>query len=150
MDSRSAAPSSSGEYRSGVLRLDIEPASARVQLFVDGLFVGSPTDFDNEISLEAGSHAIELRADGYESIAFNARIVAAQAITYRGTLRALAKAESAAGSSDRAPNPAAATPKRSGPDTFYFIPGCYMGNVPPEQVVLPASCDKSKLVTRTR
>lgn len=34
------------------------------------------------------------------------------------------------------------------PSTYYFIPGCYMGNVPPTQVTLPANCDLSRLITR--
>jgi hypothetical protein len=35
------------------------------------------------------------------------------------------------------------------PTTFYFIPGCYMGNIPPEQMKLPAGCDLTRLVTRS-
>jgi hypothetical protein len=34
------------------------------------------------------------------------------------------------------------------PSTFYYIPGCYMGNVPPDDVELPKGCDRSKLVVR--
>ena len=29
---------------------------------------------------------------------------------------------------------------------FYFIPGCYLGDVPPKDAGLPASCDQSKTV----
>ncbi|HYU80441.1 MAG TPA: hypothetical protein VEK56_15735, partial [Vicinamibacterales bacterium] len=32
--------------------------------------------------------------------------------------------------------------------TLYFIPGCYLGNVPPEDVALPSTCDLSRLVVR--
>lgn len=35
------------------------------------------------------------------------------------------------------------------PSTYYFIPGCYMGNVPPTQITLPKTCDLSRLITRT-
>jgi hypothetical protein len=34
------------------------------------------------------------------------------------------------------------------PSTFYYIPGCYMGNVPPSQVTLPANCDPKQVITR--
>src|SRR5262245_5572708 len=43
------------------------------------------------------------------------------------------------------------TPRGDGPpprpSTFYYIPGCYMGNVPPSEVALPANCDHTRLVT---
>jgi hypothetical protein len=34
-----------------------------------------------------------------------------------------------------------------GPDTFYVIPGCYMGNRPPIAARLPKGCDPAKLRT---
>ena len=37
----------------------------------------------------------------------------------------------------------------TGDRTLYAIPGCYVGNVPPKDVKLPASCDLSKLTTFT-
>ena len=37
----------------------------------------------------------------------------------------------------------------TGDRTLYVIPGCYVGNVPPKDVKLPASCDLSKLTTFT-
>ena len=30
---------------------------------------------------------------------------------------------------------------------MYLIPGCYMGNVPPQEVKLPAGCDASRVTT---
>jgi len=33
------------------------------------------------------------------------------------------------------------------PDTYYVIPGCYMGNRPPDKEQLPKSCDFAKLKT---
>jgi hypothetical protein len=33
------------------------------------------------------------------------------------------------------------------PDTYYVIPGCYMGNHPPNKERLPAGCDIAKLKT---
>jgi hypothetical protein len=43
----------------------------------------------------------------------------------------------------RAPQPApdATPPAEKQPVTFYLIPGCYMGNVPPKDAKLPATCD---------
>lgn len=43
---------------------------------------------------------------------------------------------------ERPPDPPAA------PSTFYYIPGCYIGNVPPSQMLLPANCDRTRLITR--
>ena len=52
--------------------------------------------------------------------------------------------------------PAAAPPPPKEPEppfvptgdrTLYVIPGCYVGNVPPTDVKLPANCDLSKLTT---
>jgi hypothetical protein len=31
--------------------------------------------------------------------------------------------------------------------TFYLIPGCYMGNVPPKEANLPATCDITRAVS---
>jgi hypothetical protein len=31
--------------------------------------------------------------------------------------------------------------------TFYLVPGCYMGNVPPEEANLPATCDLARAVS---
>lgn len=48
------------------------------------------------------------------------------------------------------PPPAPAEPPSPppAPSTLYYIPGCYMGNVPPVQISLPAKCDLSRLITR--
>ena len=37
----------------------------------------------------------------------------------------------------------------SGDRTLYMIPGCYVGNVPPKDVKLPAHCDLAKVTTFT-
>jgi hypothetical protein len=31
--------------------------------------------------------------------------------------------------------------------TVYFIPGCYLGNIPPKDAKLPATCDQSSTQT---
>ena len=35
-------------------------------------------------------------------------------------------------------------------DAFYVIPGCYMGNVPPEDTGLPEGCDPRRAITIKR
>jgi hypothetical protein len=69
----------------GILRLDVEPA-ALAQVFVDGEFVGTPADLDGRLELAPGTWRIEIRARGYEAIAFDVRIVEGRTITYRETL----------------------------------------------------------------
>jgi hypothetical protein len=42
---------------------------------------------------------------------------------------------------------AAAPATRSAPVTFYLIPGCYMGNVPPKEAHLRPDCDPDRAIT---
>ena len=133
----------------GRLRLDVQPSGLVLQYFVDGYFVGSPDDVNGELDLEAGPHRIEIRAPGYETLAFDVKIAAGRSITYRAALKP--EADAAPGtlrvpSDTTAVAPEHATPAT--PTTFYYIPGCYIGNVPPEDVALPATCDLSRLITR--
>lgn len=49
-----------------------------------------------------------------------------------------------------APRPAEPEPPPfvpTGDRTLYVIPGCYVGNVPPKDVKLPANCDLTKVTT---
>jgi hypothetical protein len=136
------------ERAMGTLRLELQPEGSSVQLFVDGLFMGTPDDFDNELTLPAGTHTIEARAPGYATLGFAVQIAADRAITYRGALQ---RVETAPPASKDAPPPRPSekpAPPPPEPTTFYFIPGCYMGNVPPEAVVLPVNCDRTKAITR--
>ena len=70
----------------GGVRLRIEPRNARV--FVDGYYVGTVDDFDSGrgLSLESGPQSIEIRADGYESLQLQVRILPDETITYEGDL----------------------------------------------------------------
>lgn len=136
----------------GTLQLDVQPAG--VQLFVDGYYIGTPEDFNNQLTLEAGAHSIELRLRGYDTLTVPTKIAAGQSITYRATMKRAAPeppapppAPSRPPSASR-PEPPAVPPPAPAASTFYFIPGCYMGNVPPDQVALPPGCDLSKLITR--
>lgn len=126
----------------GRLRLDVEPRGGDQQVYVDRYYVGTPADFNGELDLEVGPHTIEIRAPGYETLHVSVNIAPGRAITYRGTLKA----------SDEKPAPEAvvrnSTPVAPAtPMTGYVIPGCYLGNVPPQDAGLPASCDVSRVIT---
>lgn len=125
------------EPRSGRLRFDVKPEK-QLQVFINGYFVGTPEDFDSELELPLGTHTVELTAVGYESVKFEVKIDGTRPITYRGELKPLDPKAAA----EPAPVPAAP------PSTLYYIPGCYLGNVDPKEVELPANCDLSKLVTK--
>lgn len=114
----------------GWLILEVEPAHAEV--FADGYYVGVPGDFGAARGggvIEPGPHRIDVSAQGFEPATVHLRVTAGQTITYRASLRAL-------------PPPEAVPPT-----TFYLIPGCYLGNIPPQDARLPATCDPSRAVT---
>ncbi len=114
----------------GRLILDVQPATA--QVFADGYYVGVPEDFSLARGgglLEAGPHRIDVNAAGFESMTVDLRVTATQPVTIRGALKTL-------------PPPVAVAPT-----TFYLIPGCYMGNIPPKDAHLPATCDLGRVVT---
>jgi hypothetical protein len=114
----------------GRLIVDVDPPTA--QVFADGYYVGTPRDFSAARGgglLEAGLHRIDVAAAGYESISMDVRVTAGQPVTIRGALKVLPVTM--------------AVP----PTTFYLIPGCYMGNVPPKDARLPATCDVSRAVS---
>jgi len=123
----------------GTLRLDVEPR-AGLQIFIDGVYVGTPDDISNEFDISAGTHHVELRASGYRTLAFDVAIAEGRAISYRGSLDRDASAPAA---------PPAVKPivRPAGSRIMYVIPGCYMGNVSPKDITLPAGCDVSKITT---
>lgn len=130
----------------GVLRLNVEPASL-VQVYVDGFFVGTVADVDRRLELDEGEHRIELRAPGFQSVTFDVRIAAGQSIAYSAPLEPLAPAPpdpTAAPAAQPADTAPPALPRKT---TVYVIPGCYLGNVPPEQVRLAPTCDASKAIS---
>ena len=119
------------------MRLEVEPA-ALLQIYVDGVFVGTPADVGGDLELRTGAHRIELRAPGYDPVTFDARIESDRGITYRATLRSI----------DARP-PEAPIVLPTGNKTLYVIPGCYLGNVLPDAARLPAGCDISRMKTHT-
>jgi hypothetical protein len=74
----------------GSLKLKIKPSEAEV--YVDGYFVGIVDDFDGifqSLHLDSGAHRIEVRANGYETLAFDVRITPEHTTTYKGELKRL-------------------------------------------------------------
>lgn len=118
----------------GRLALFVSPGSA--QVYVDGFYTGTVADFqDRGLWLESGPHRVELRGDGYQTESFDVRIDPDRPVEYRRDLtQSAARAE--------APRVAAAMPK-----TFYVIPGCYAGDLPPTQDRLPNGCSSRNVRT---
>lgn len=137
------------ESLTGRLLLEVEPADI-LQVFVDGEYVGTPADLGSALDLRPGSRRIEFRAPGYRTLTIDAQIVSQRTIVYRATLDRIGPTRvlppPAAPVAPPAPAP---PPTPSGNRTMYLIPGCYMGNVPPHDLKLPAGCDLSKLTTIT-
>ena len=121
-----------GENQEGYLRLEVEPQSS--QVFVDGLYAGTVSDFrrGGGGTLDSGPHRIEFRAEGYDSQSVELRIRANDVLSYRGTLTRR---------DERPELRAAAGP----PKTFYVIPRCYAGTSRPRADQLPAGCDVKNL-----
>lgn len=132
----------------GYLRLDF-PTTVDPQIYVDGYYVGVISDAHGELTLDAGHHAIELREEGYETLHVDVQIAADAVTTYRGTLKPIAPPRSVTPTpttpSTLTPPSTSVTPPAPPPGRapIYMIPGCYVGNVPPKEAVLPAGCDES-------
>jgi len=73
---------------SGSIRLKIKPRNAEV--FIDGLSVGVIDSFDGtfqRLDVQAGPHKIELRAEGYQTEAFDVIVTAGETVTYKGDMK---------------------------------------------------------------
>ena len=112
------------------------------QIFVDGYYVGLFSDRAGELTLDAAAHTIELREEGFFDARVDVRIPVDGTITYDVVMKPL----DAAPLPLVAPAPPAPLPPPA-PTTIYVVPGCYVGNVPPEQVTLPAGCDAKQSIT---
>ena len=116
----------------GSLVLHVKPDNTEV--FVDGYYVGAAVDLGGDRGgtfLEEGPHRIDLSAPGYEAVTFDVRITPNQSIVLRRELKLFQP-------------PLPAPPRVSTPTTFYLIPGCYAGSVPPKDARLPSTCDISR------
>jgi hypothetical protein len=73
--------------RYGGISFDMNPSDAAI--FVDGGYVGVVDDFspyDAPLTLRAGLHRVEIRAQGCQPMDFDITVVPGQVIPYRGTL----------------------------------------------------------------
>jgi hypothetical protein len=76
-----------GPSNSGGVSFEVNPAEA--QVFVDGRYVGVAQSFDGTkqpLTLPAGQHRVELRAEGYQVVTFDVNVLAGQVIPYRGDM----------------------------------------------------------------
>jgi hypothetical protein len=77
-----------GQQQFGGVSFEITPADA--QIYVDDDYIGIVSDFTptkQPLTLTPGRHHIEIRASGYQTMTFDADIIAGQVIPYRGTLQ---------------------------------------------------------------
>jgi hypothetical protein len=115
----------------GYLVLRVQPRSAMV--YIDGFFVGAAAEIGVEgYPLEPGPHRVELRAEWFETAAFDVRIRAHDTITYTKDL-------------ERPALPAPTfepliVPPAAASKTLYVIPRCYAGDRRPAASELPAHC----------
>ncbi len=79
----------SSQYRGvGAIRLKVKPSDA--QVYVDGYYSGVVDSFDGalqKLSIEAGAHKVEVKADGYETVQFDVMVLPDETVTYKGELK---------------------------------------------------------------
>jgi hypothetical protein len=142
VDETAVAPAIVEQPAPARLILDINPPTA--QVFADGYYIGIPEDFrfaDGGAVLEPGPHRIDILDRDYEPVSFDVNLTRGQSATFRRTLTPIVRTQAA-------PDAAAkAQPAPKQPTTFYLIPGCYIGNVPPKEANLPATCDIARAVS---
>jgi hypothetical protein len=83
-----AGDSSAGRPETGSIRLRVKPTNAKV--YIDGGLVGVVSDFDGltgHLSVAAGAHELELRADGYETYTADITVKANATTTERFSLK---------------------------------------------------------------
>lgn len=71
----------------GGVRLKVTPRDAEV--YVDGYYAGVVDDFDGlwqQLRLDDGGYHIEIRKPGFQTLAFDLRVLPGRTITYRGQL----------------------------------------------------------------
>ena len=143
VDEGPAAPVILEEPSPARLILDVHPPTA--QIFADGYYIGLPEDFrfeDGGAVLEPGPHRIDILDRDYEPVSFDVNLARGQSATFRHMLKPIWRGP------QPAPDAAAkASPVAKPPSTFYLIPGCYMGNVPPKEANLPATCDIARALS---
>ncbi len=76
-----------GQVDGGGVSFEITPNGAEV--WVDGSYVGTVDEFTPNtapLALAPGRHRIEIRANGYRTMTFDADVLAGQVVPYRGAL----------------------------------------------------------------
>jgi hypothetical protein len=76
-----------GQY--GGLSFQVTPANAAV--LVDGVYVGTAGQFTattQPLTLTPGRHHVEMRAEGYQPMTFDANVAPGQVLPYQGALQA--------------------------------------------------------------
>lgn len=72
----------------GAISFQLNPGNAAV--YVDGNYVGEAIEFGDStrpLSLTAGTHRIELDAEGFEPVAFDVNVLPGQLLPYQGSLQ---------------------------------------------------------------
>ena len=134
-----------GTARGGLMLQGAFPSAA--QVYVDGHYVGLAEEFGaggGAMNLDAGAHRVELRAPGYDTLAFSVMIEPNSLVRYRGDMQQITTKPTA----PAVPSQAAPTAPAPAPKSFYVIPNCYAGDKPPSGASLPKGCDVKKVQTR--
>jgi len=79
---------STSYHETGSLRLKIKPNQA--QVYIDGYYVGLVDSFDGafqKLGIDAGTHKVEIRAEGYQTAEFEIVIAPGETATYKGELK---------------------------------------------------------------
>ena len=74
----------------GQVRLKVNPKHG--QVYVDGYYAGEVDSFDGSfqrLSIEAGAHKVEIRAEGFETVTFDIMVTPGETVTYKGELKAI-------------------------------------------------------------
>lgn len=77
-----------GQATYGGVSFDITPSDA--EIYVDGTYMGRVADFSpssQPLTLNPGVHRVEVRAPGYQSLAYDVTIAAGQVVPFQGTLQ---------------------------------------------------------------
>jgi len=72
----------------GSIKLKVKPREAEV--YVDGTYYGQVDDYDGtfqHLDLSAGTHRVEMRANGYETLQVEMRVLPGKTITYNGEMK---------------------------------------------------------------
>lgn len=82
------APPGGQPSASGSVSIEVTPSSASV--FVDGIYMGTGDEFgpsSQPLGLAPGRHRIEVRANGYQTMSFEATVTAGQVLPYQASLQ---------------------------------------------------------------